>query len=266
MALKTTVVRHPDDIRAFFDTLAPHYGDCHGPPDRLLRYRLGLIQALLRGTGRHTLVEIGCGTGLHLFPLAASFTCVIGTDLAPGMIAVAAARREAHPCAAAIALRVDPAETLATVGDATADAVLCVGALEHMPDQAAVLRQAWRILKPGGAWVCLTPNGGSLWYRWLAPRLGLATRHLSTDRYLGRRELAAALTATGFRIERLEYWTFIPRGDLPLRWAWVLQAADWAGRIPGFANGRGGLAVRAVKPQTAAPGKPASAREDRSGE
>ena len=80
-----------------------------------------------------------------------------------------------------IALRVDPAEELASIEDSAIDIVLCVGALEHMLDRALVVSQVTRVLRPGGKFVLLTPQGGYCWYMLLAPALGIATRHLSTD-------------------------------------------------------------------------------------
>ena len=259
MALHTTPAETSEDIRAFFDAIAPNYADAHGKADRALSDRLALIESLLAGTCRDTLVEIGCGTGLHLFPLAGSYQRVIGTDLSPAMITRAEAIRRKHPQAPRIQLRVDPAECLATVAADAADAVLCVGALEHMPDKATVLRQVYRILKPGGAFVCLTPNGDYVWYRQLAPRLGLSIRHLSTDRFLGGAELITLLSGSGLTLDRLQPWTFIPRGDMPAGWARVLQFVDRVGRLTGRTGWRGGLAFRAIK-------RPVSARPDRSGE
>ena len=259
MTLQTTPVRYAEDIRAFFDAIAPTYADTHGQVDRALRDRMALIDSLLAGTHRHTLVEIGCGTGLHLFPMAGKFKECIGTDLSPAMIARAEAIRHGHPEGARIRLRVDPAESLATLADETADAVLCVGALEHMPDKATVLNQVVRILKPGGAFVCLTPNGDYVWYRHLAPRLGLPIRHLSTDRFLGEAELKALLKGSGMILDRLLPWSFIPRGDMPAGWARVLGLVDGLGRLTGRTCWRGGLAFRAIK-------QPVSALPDRSGE
>lgn len=259
MPLQTTQAKSTEDIRAFFDAIAASYADLHGHADQALRYRLNLIDSLLTGTPRNTLVEIGCGTGLHLFPLASSFQQTIGTDLSPAMIARAEAIRSNHSHAQHIQLHVDPAESLATISNQTADAVLCVGALEHMPDKAAVLHQVYRVLKPGGAFVCLTPNGDYAWYRQLAPRLGLSIRHLSTDRFLGQQELCALLTDSGLTLERIQAWTFIPRGDMPRHWASVLQFADRIGRLTGASCFRGGLALRAIKPMFSAP-------PDRSGE
>jgi 2-polyprenyl-6-hydroxyphenyl methylase/3-demethylubiquinone-9 3-methyltransferase len=253
MPLQTTQARSTEDIRAFFDAIADTYADSHGQADQALRDRLNLIDSLLAGTRRNTLVEIGCGTGLHLFPLASRFERVIGTDLSPAMIARAESIRCNQAHARRIHLRVDPAESLATIANAIADAVLCVGALEHMPDKAAVLHQVFRTLKPGGAFVCLTPNGDYAWYRHLAPRLDLSIRHLSTDQFLGKKELCTLLNDSGLILERIQPWTFIPRGDMPRHWATALQFADWAGRLTGVTCLRGGLAFRAIKPILSGP-------------
>lgn len=253
MPLQTTLVKSSEEIRAFFDAIAPNYADSHGPAAPSLRYRLSLIESLLSGTERNTLVEIGCGTGLHLFPLSEKYQHTIGTDLSSAMIARAEKIRQQHPHGMRVQLCVDPAETLGTVADETADAVLCVGALEHIPEKGKVLSQVFRILRPGGTFVCLTPNGEYVWYRHLAPRLGLATRHLSTDRFLGKTELTALLNDSGMSIDHLLPWTFIPRGDMPKRWASLLQLIDGLGRMTGITCLRGGIAFRAIKPRASAP-------------
>lgn len=244
MSLHTTQVNGPDDIRAFFDRLAPLYRDCHGKEDRLLRYRLGIIERLLEGSERGFLVEIGCGTGLHLFALAEGFRRVHGTDLSPGMIEQAERRRREHRYADRITFGVDPAESLASVGDGEADAVLCVGALEHIPDQATVLRQVRRVLKRGGVFVCLTPNADYLWYTRLAPWLGLPTRHLSSDRFVGQGELRRLLKVAELDSEAIGHWTFIPRGDMPGYCACLLALLDVIGRIFRISWLRGGLCCR----------------------
>ena len=116
--LTTREVRDASDVRRFFDALAEDYRESHGDADRLLRYRLRLIRRLLRDAGRACLVEIGCGNGVHLFPLARDFNTVIGTDLSPRMIAAAEAIRAGHPHGSASAWPLDPAERLASVPDA----------------------------------------------------------------------------------------------------------------------------------------------------
>lgn len=248
MALRTTEVRGPDDIREFFDRLAPLYRDRHGSAKRLLRHRLRLIRRLIGNTEQGFLVEIGCGTGAHLFALAGEFRRAHGTDLSPAMIRQAEETRLGHAHGERISLSVDPAEALASVRNATVDMVLCVGAFEHMPDKAAVLGQVRRVLRRGGVFVCLTPNADYVWYTKLAPRLGFATTHLSSDRFVSESGLQGLLEGAGLEAQAIGHWTFIPRGDMPGLFALVLAAADVAGRVFRIPRLRGGLYCRALRP------------------
>jgi len=244
--LRTRAVRDGDDIRAFFDGIADEYRESHGNAAALLEYRLALIRCLLAPMAGGVLLEIGCGTGSHLFALAEHFGRAIGTDLSSRMIEVAERIRRSHPCAAHIELHAAPAEMLACVGDDTADAVLCVGALEHMPDKPAVLAEVRRVLRPGGRLACLTLNGGSLWYRRIAPWFGYETRHLTSDRLVDAAEIRSLLEAAGLRVEECGYWRFIARGDMPAWVAHSLHGLDHLGRVCLPAQFRGGLYVCAA--------------------
>ena len=84
-----------------------------------------------------------------------------------------------------------------------------------MLDRDQVVRQVSRVLKSGGVFVLLTPNGRYCWYTLLAPLLGCSTRHLSTDRFLDRREAINLLQFAGLRLTGWDFWTFIPKGDYP---------------------------------------------------
>jgi 2-polyprenyl-6-hydroxyphenyl methylase/3-demethylubiquinone-9 3-methyltransferase len=259
----TLHVRDAEDVRRFFDALADEYRDSHGHAGRLLRDRLALIRALLRGAGRSCLVEIGCGNGLHLFPLAHDFDHVVGTDLSPRMIAAAERQRAGHSRGAHIRLAAHAAERLSSVADASADAVLCVGAFEHMLDPRAVLKEVGRVLRPGGAFVCLAPNGGCLWYTHFAPFLGLRTRHLSTDRFMGPAEWRARLIESDLHALVIGTWRFVPAGDMPAWAAAAMSLLDRIGRALRIATFRGGVYVKAVKPAFASREYRADARSFR---
>jgi 2-polyprenyl-6-hydroxyphenyl methylase/3-demethylubiquinone-9 3-methyltransferase len=246
--LRTLQVSGAGDVRRFFDALADEYRDSHGDGDTLLRERLRLIQKLLRGVRRSCLVEIGCGNGLHLFPLAGEFDSSIGTDLSPRMIAAAERRRATDSNGARVRLAVHAAERLSTVQDESAGAVLCVGAFEHMLDPLGVLSEVRRVLEPGGAFVCLAPNGGSIWYTHLAPLLGLNTRHLSTDRFMSRAEWRSRLLEAGLQDVNIGAWRFVPAGDMPGWAAAAMRLLDCAGRALFISRLRGGCYVKAVKP------------------
>ncbi|MCU1451207.1 MAG: putative S-adenosyl-L-methionine-dependent methyltransferase, UbiG-related [Acidimicrobiales bacterium] len=199
----------------------------------------------MAGARRGTLLEIGCGTGIHLLALAGQFERAVGTDLSAEMIRVAGERAADSPWAERVSFRVDPAEELGTIEDCSVDVVLCVGALEHMLDRAAVLAQVERVLGPGGVVVSLTPNGSYCWYRWLAPLLGRETRHLSTDRFLTPVELTTLLEGAGLEPTPIAYWRFVPRGDLPWGVAPLLRWGDAVGERLGVGWLRGGIAAAA---------------------
>ncbi len=235
------------DVRNFFDRAAADYHDAHGPAAALLAYRLGILNRILPRTCG-ILAEVGCGTGMHLYGLADRFDRGIGLDLSPAMIDRCERERRNHPEGQRVRFAVDAAEHLATLTDATVDALIGVGVYEHVLDRPAALAQVFRVLKPGGVFACLTPNGAYLWYTHIAPWLGLETRHLSSDRFLSESEWKILLTAAGFGQITVQPWTFIPRGDMPSACSSVLARLDKLARPFCCNRLRGGLAIRAIKP------------------
>ena len=117
-----------------------------------------------------------------------------------------------------------------------------------MVDKAAVLRSVARVLRPGGRFGCLTPNGEWPWYRSIAPRLGLATTRLSTDHFVSEAEVRALLREAGFERATFGHWTFVPRGDMPAPWGFAMTALDALGRVARVGRWRGGLVFHAVLP------------------
>jgi len=53
---------------------------------------------------------------------------------------------------------------------------------------------------------------------------------LSTDRFLTAREVETLIGGAELEFQRLGHWPFIPQGDLPVGWGYVLRALDWVGR------------------------------------
>lgn len=245
-SLKTRTIRNRTELVAHFNQSAAAYAEAHGDAASLLEYRLGLILRYCEERSG-VLLEIGCGTATHLAILAPVFSRLIGTDISSGMVDAARRKVQTSPYRDRIELRVDPAEELGTIDDGSVDVVLCVGALEHMLDQPQVIRQVSRVLKSGGVFVLLTPNGGYLWYTLLAPLLGSSTRHLSTDCFLSCREAIGLLRSAGLRLIGRDYWTFIPKADMPGWTGVILEAVDRLGRVCRLGACRGGLIFAAVR-------------------
>jgi 2-polyprenyl-6-hydroxyphenyl methylase/3-demethylubiquinone-9 3-methyltransferase len=103
------------------------------------------------------------------------------------------------------------------------------------------------VLKFGGRFFCLGPHADYVWYRTIAPLLGFATKHLSSDRMLTCDEFAALLDQAGFRRIRSAAWTFIPKGDVPALVALLLTVPDLIGRHARLDSVRGGLCLCAWK-------------------
>ncbi len=143
--------------------------------------------------------------------------------------------------------QVDNAEDLLTIPDQSVDVVICIGALEHMLKKSAVLTNVYRVLKPNGRFLCLTPNGSYLWYQFIAPLLGVDTKHLSTDKFLTLKEIVRLLVQYGFTRVQPGNWTFIPKGDIHPILGALLQALDGVGKRLNINRLRGGLKVCAWK-------------------
>lgn len=245
--LKTRIVSKNSHIRAFFDEIAENYQEAHGKRDRLLSFRLSIIHQLL-GTHRGTLLEIGCGTGIHLFQLAEFYEHAIGTDLSPKMIKVALQLRNKLPEKDIINFYTDPAEELTSIGNREIDTVICVGTFEHLTDKQKVLEQINRVLKPGGEFICLTLNGCYCWYINISHWLKMDTKHLSSDHFLTLKEIVQLVKKTGLITQKTGYWTFIPRGDMPEVVYGILNVLDYCGKLLKISAFRGGIYFKVVKP------------------
>jgi SAM-dependent methyltransferase len=245
--LTTTPAHSTAQTKTFFDNCAVAYSEQHGHPQSLLNYRISLIRKYAQPCRDDVVLDLGCGNGHHLFALAEEIVQGIGIDLSSSMIEVAQAHLRNSSLQGKLTFLVDNGEEICTIPEHSIDLVICIGALEHMLDQWAVMSNVYRLLKPRGRFFCLTPHGGYLWYQALAPWLGMDTKHLSTDKFLKRQELENLLKESGFLHVQVDYWTFIPKGDMPSFLALVLTGLDKIGKLFRANSLRGGLSVCAWK-------------------
>jgi SAM-dependent methyltransferase len=238
----TRLCRTTDDIRTFFDAFASSNTEKHGPASTLLQYRVSVLKRFGRWSAHDTVVDLGCGNGHHLAVMADDIAHGIGVDLAPQMIA--SARRLA--VSPNLSFRVDDVETCDVLRDASADVVMCTGVIEHVLRPGDVFRQIRRILRPGGRFVILTVNGSFWWYRF-ADRLGLPTRHLSSDRRLTADDARRLFAESGLD-GSVAPWTFVPRGDIPAVAALACDATDAVGKWLNASSMRGGLVLYGSRP------------------
>jgi ubiquinone/menaquinone biosynthesis C-methylase UbiE len=113
-----------------------------------------LTAELKRLAARNAALEIGCGPGRLLRPMSRHFAEIHGVDVSDRMIRLARERLRdtpnAHP-------HHGSGSDLAQFGDATFDFVYSYAVFQHIPSRDVVfgyLREAWRVLKPGGILRC----------------------------------------------------------------------------------------------------------------
>lgn len=212
-----------------FGAMAAKWWDPDGvfrPLHRLAPARLGFVRevvtaALLlpdRGVkplAGVRLIDIGCGGGLVAEPLARLGATVTGIDLATDSIA--AAKAHAAEAGVPVDYRAQSIEDVAAAGERF-DVALCLEVLEHVPDPAAFLATAARVVEPGGVLIASTINRTSK--AWLLAIVGaeyvlgwLPRGTHQWDRFITPEELEEQMRAAGLTPDRREGVTFDPLRD-----------------------------------------------------
>lgn len=213
-------------VGAMFDAIAHRYDLLNrlmsaGQDVRWRRLAVAALTDLPAGP----LLDLGTGTGDLALALRRHLPgrAVVGLDLSAGMLRVGRAKLAARGLRGVHLVRGDglhlPFADGAFAGAATAFT------LRNVADLGAALREVWRVLRPGGAFACLEitrPQPGPLamlfrlYFQRLVPVAGgvisgrpAAYRYLpdSVERFVVGEELAAALTAAGFReVQMRRFW------------------------------------------------------------
>ena len=194
------------------------------------------------------LIDLGCGTGRLLLPLATSAYRVLGVDLSAEMLKVAADK--ARAAGVAIDLLRANLTSLDALADASFDYAACLfstlGMVLGAGNRRAVVGHAFRLLRPGGRFILHVHNrwfnfwdptgrkwlirdclrswlGGAGGDRVMPTHQGIAglTLHLFT-----RREAVRLLTGAGFRLVEVRPISLRPDGKLRAPW--------WFGRLRAY--------------------------------
>ncbi|MDD3642221.1 MAG: methyltransferase domain-containing protein, partial [Candidatus Krumholzibacteria bacterium] len=92
-------------------------------------------------------VDLGCGEGYLTRPLSSRAGLGVGIDFSSGALGVFRSRPSFDPRRLGLVLAAGDAIPLP---DGSVDRVLCNHVLEHVLDDAAVIREIGRVLRPGG--------------------------------------------------------------------------------------------------------------------
>jgi predicted TPR repeat methyltransferase len=138
-------------VRALFDQYAPRFeaslvGDLgYRGPALLFKAVLAVRAAIRKPAFFRRAIDLGCGTGLAANAFAREVDHFTGIDLSPRMIE----RARATGFYAELEVA-DMVQGLANKSDASADLILAADAMVYVSDLAPVLREAKRVLIPGG--------------------------------------------------------------------------------------------------------------------
>jgi 2-polyprenyl-3-methyl-5-hydroxy-6-metoxy-1,4-benzoquinol methylase len=156
------------------------------------------IAFLSRGlTPGARVLDVGCGRGVILGALADRGLEVHGVELS------AAAARGADPRAK---IRIVSHLADAAYPEAHFDEIVIWHVLEHLTDPRGTVREAHRILRPGGRLIVAVPNFASAQARWS----GAGWFHLDLPRHLYQFPLAALvqlLDAAGFAVSSAHHFS-----------------------------------------------------------
>lgn len=160
-------------------------------PRHELRERL-LLDLFLSGGPGHRVLNAGAGQGTFSLRLAERGFEVTSADASPAAVEVLEAR---------VGGEVAQADVIdLPFGDETFDAAVLGEVLEHIPDDAAALREVARVVRPDGVLAVSVPADPS--------RFGPSDHWAGHVRRYTRRLLIAACEQSGFSVVRCQAWGF----------------------------------------------------------
>lgn len=188
------------DSTAYFDD-PDHITDYESP---FQRYRLAKVLELYTPGPGERVVDVGCGWGTFSFALADRAKEVVGVDFSEKSVALCNRRLEKDPRENLRFLCADGGDT--GLEEGAWDLVLAADLFEHLypDDSVRVVREAYRLLRPGGRLSVWTPHRGHI-LEVLKNNDVLLKRDVSHVDYKSMARMTGMMRDAGFDIERSYY-------------------------------------------------------------
>ncbi len=146
----------------YFQELAAKYDAWFATPhgQYVFRHEREIIMELLDIIPGIYTLDIGCGTGIYTNELCEAGARVVGVDISPEMLAIAADKNRQHGDSVSF-LTADAAAL--PFADNSFDLVTSISAMEFYERPRESMQEMVRVLKPGGHMVVATLNSLSPW-------------------------------------------------------------------------------------------------------
>lgn len=156
---------------------------------------LDLAEALNGGPLGRRVLDAGCGIGNFVELLRHRTEHVMAVDLSPKNVAVLRSRFRDVPNVEVLQTDLDAQRE--ELRARSVDAICCLDVLEHIQDDAALVRSFAGILPEGGTLFVKVPA-----HQWLHGSVDVASDHF---RRYGRKDLMQLVEGAGFRVEKARY-------------------------------------------------------------
>jgi ubiquinone/menaquinone biosynthesis C-methylase UbiE len=201
-------------------------------------------------TGRRTIERLGlgpgddvldlpCGSGASALPAAEAVGpkgSVVAVDLAEGLIELARAKAQAAGLANVRFVQADMRAT--GLPDGSFDAVVCVFGIFFVPDRQALMRELWRMVRPGGtlAVTCwgphvLEPGASAFWDAVATVRPDLVRGFNPWDDLVSVEQLVELYASSGIAGAQAELVEAAQELDSPDEWWDVVMGTGFRGTV-----------------------------------
>jgi len=196
-------------VRQLFDAKAATWSEKYAAGGRLTGRLARLAPVVLHwAPPGGSVLDLGCGTGDLARHLAATGLRVTGCDISVEMLDRAAQADQAGTVKWAT---LDPGWCALPFPPETFNAIVASSVLEYVDDPLAVLRECFRLLKPGGSVHCTVPDLRHP-VRWLERMVALSARvpiTLTLSRRLPRLDSYLAYLRISQQRHSLRWWTSV---------------------------------------------------------